>query len=536
MNGRVVRGEWAWAAAFAALVMALTTMPYVVGALTQTDEWRFSGFLLGVEDGNSYIAKMGQGARGEWLFRLPYSSEPQTGAFVYGFYLLLGKLSGPDHIARVLTFHLSRFIFGWLLLMASYRFLAEFLPFVRQRRLGLILVALGGGLGWLLIVVGQSNWLGSLPLDLFSPEAYSFLILYSLPHLAAARCLFLLALLAYLRGRGAWAGAALFGVSLIQPLYVIVAWIVIGLDVVVGLWQRPPLPAGEGAQLMLRGVRASMWRTMTPALLAGLLSSPVVLYSLIAFNANPVLKQWLAQNILPSPHPLHYLLGYGVLLVPAVWGWRVLQRRWPRLARFVAVWAILLPILLYLPISTQRRLIEGFQLPLVAVAVLGLTVAWRRWRRVAVLVTLVLCLPTTALILVLGFGSALMHFQPEFVSADRLQAFQWLNENATPGEVALSEYKIGNELPAYTPLVAYIGHGPETIFLAQKQPRVEAFFRTETSDAERLSLLSEGRIAYVLRGPVERRVLSEFDPRGAEYLRLVYSADGYEIYRIELPK
>ena len=97
---RVTRREWAWAGAFAAVVMALTTVPYLVAAASQNPEWRFGGFLLAVVDGNSYIAKMGEGARGAWLFTLPYSTEPQRGVLVYSFYLLLGRLAGRVEVER----------------------------------------------------------------------------------------------------------------------------------------------------------------------------------------------------------------------------------------------------------------------------------------------------------------------------------------------------------------------------------------------------------------------------------------------------
>ena len=80
--GHIAPAEWRWAALGALVVMALFSAPYLFGFASQTAEWRFSGFLIGVDDGQSYLAKMGQGARGAWLFTLPYSSEPQAGAFV----------------------------------------------------------------------------------------------------------------------------------------------------------------------------------------------------------------------------------------------------------------------------------------------------------------------------------------------------------------------------------------------------------------------------------------------------------------------
>ena len=63
--------------------MALLTLPYLIAYSSQGRGSRFSGFLFGVEDGNSYIADMRQGADGAWLFRDPYTSESQRGEPLY---------------------------------------------------------------------------------------------------------------------------------------------------------------------------------------------------------------------------------------------------------------------------------------------------------------------------------------------------------------------------------------------------------------------------------------------------------------------
>lgn len=524
--GKVERREWVWAAGFAALVMALTTLPYLVGGLSQTRGWRFGGFVLGVDDGNSYLAKMGQGARGAWLFTLPYSSEPQRGVPLFELHLLLGKLAGPGHAAQVLVYHAARIAFGFALLLISYLFLAEFLPGVGHRRLGLALVALGGGLGWLLALMGLDHLFGSLPIDFYSPEAYTFLILYALPHLAAARCLFLLGLLMYLRGRGVAAGLLLFGASLIQPLSVLLAWAVVLIDFALA-WLLTHS----------RFIAKHPFGTLHPSrltphvLLTLLLSSPFVLYTLGLFSVDPILKQWNAQNILLSPHPIHYLLGYGVLLIFGVGGWRALSKRNPDLARFVAGWAIVVPFMLYAPLTPQRRLIEGFQLPLVTLAVIGLTEVIRPYRRWLSLLVLTVTLPTSALLLAGGMAAARAPAEPLFHPADQLAAFEWLARSAQPGQVVLSSFETGNVLPAYTPLVAYIGHGPETVFLAQKQPRVAAFYQPSTPQADRRRLLADGRIAFVLFGPHER-ALGDFDPARVDYLRWRFSSGAYVIYEV----
>jgi len=531
----VTRREWLWASLFAAGVMALTTLPYLVASASEADGWRFGGFLLAVEDGNSYIAKMSEGARGAWLFTLAYSSEPQRGVFMFGLHLLLGRLAGTNHEAQVVVYHLARLLFGFLLLLVSYLFLAEFLPRVRQRRLGLVIVALGGGLGWLLIPLGGSNLLDSFPLEFFSPEAYTFLTLYALPHLALARCFFFLGLLFYLRDKPLLAGLAFFVVSLLQPLYVLVAWVVLGMDCLLS-WIVTWLHASRLTHHALPSTPRSDLPPLTPRspftfLIIILLSSPIVLYTIYVFSIDPVLKQWNAQNVLPSPHPLHYLLGYATLLVPGVFGLWALWRRRPVLAHFITGWALAVPALLYAPLTTQRRLIEGFQLPLVILAIWGLTVVLRRFRWWTLPALLSLTLTTTLLILAGGVNYARLRAEPIFHPPDQLAAFEWLAQNAEPGQVALSSFETGNAVPAYTPLIAYIGHGPETVFLAQKKPRVVAFYQSATNNADRLRLLTDGRIAFVIFGPHER-ALGDFDPESAAYLSRQFSSGDYSVYKV----
>ena len=56
--------ERRWVFIFAIIVIVLTSIPYLVGYARQGDDWIFTGFVFGVEDGNSYIAKMLGGGSG----------------------------------------------------------------------------------------------------------------------------------------------------------------------------------------------------------------------------------------------------------------------------------------------------------------------------------------------------------------------------------------------------------------------------------------------------------------------------------------
>ncbi|MCZ7540484.1 MAG: hypothetical protein M5U29_11340 [Anaerolineae bacterium] len=203
----VSRVEWRRVILFAAAVMLVTTIPYVVGALAAGAGWTFGGFVFGADDGYSYLAKMRLGARGDWLFTLRYTHEPHGGAPLFLPYLLLGKLAAlfvsprSPHLpaALIVAFHAARIACGFALILVTYRFIAAFLRGPATRMLALVLIALGGGLGWPLALAGRGDWLGSLPVDFYIPEGYSFLILFGLPHLALARAALLGGLLLLLR-------------------------------------------------------------------------------------------------------------------------------------------------------------------------------------------------------------------------------------------------------------------------------------------------------------------------------------------------
>jgi len=71
----------------------------------------------------------------------------------------------------------------------SRRSIAAFTASAAIRRVAFLLITFGGGLGWVLMLAGQPNWLGSPPLDLILPEGFTFLVLYAMPHIALARTL-----------------------------------------------------------------------------------------------------------------------------------------------------------------------------------------------------------------------------------------------------------------------------------------------------------------------------------------------------------
>jgi len=507
----VTRREWRLVLMFALIVMAITTIPYLIGWLTQGSAWHFSGFLIGVEDGSSYLAKLREGARGDWLFHLVYTSEPTQGALLFTPYITLGKIGGllaggsDAALTPILIglFHLFRIVGGVCAIAASYAFAALFLPVGRWRWLALVLITLGGGLGWLLIATGHDSLFGALPTEFYIPESTTFLSLYSLPHLVLARGALLAGLVCLIRagdrpGLG-WRPAITAGLL----------WIVVGLCVPFYLAVIDALLAAWLIAMLIRTRRVDpAW--LRRAAIAALIAMPVLLYSLIVTLTNPAFAIFNAQNQLPSPNPLAYAIGYGVLAVPAAGGVRQLWRQGSSPATLLLpAWVSTALLLAYMPIGIQRRLLEGIIVPLSVLAVIGLG-AWQaaesspkraqqanRRRRQAIAVVLALSLPSSGLILTLGILGATHPAAPEFQSIADLAAIDWLGVNAPPGSVVLSSLPLGNIIPARTGLRAFLGHGVETLHSRAKAEQVAAFFAGTITLAQ-LQTADQDPIGYVL--------------------------------------
>lgn len=530
--------------AFALALLLAFNLPYAVGFARQTADWRFSGVLFGLEDTYSYLAKMRLGARGAWEFTLFYTAEPHEGAaLVYLQYLLPGQIVGrlvPEtstaHTDALLTaWALMRIGFDALYLWALWRLICRVLPGAGARLAAYVLAALGGGLGWLLPLLG-----GGMAAEFYIPEGFSPLVLLGMPHLALARAAMLGGLLLLLAALdrpalrralpwalGAGACWLVTGLSVPFTLAVIVA--------LLGAW-------GLGRWLQSRRFPAALfWR----ALAAAVLILPLFAWYALTFSTRPAFALWSAQNQLPSPPLMVYLLAYVLLIVPAVAGGQALWRSGRAEGALIVSWALAALPLAYVPLAVQRRMLEGAIVPLALLAAAGLA-RWagaRRWRQVLAGAWVALSLVPALMLLAGAYGAASQPGPPLFRPAGEREAFDWLNARAAPGDVVLSGVETGNALPVFAHVRTYMGHGPETLEWPRKSADVRAFF-TGAMDAQARAALYAGGgclqaapalcgdpIDWLVVGPRERALMGDAPPAWQDEWTPVYQAGAWAIYR-----
>lgn len=515
-----------------AIALLLSSLPYLAGFAAQTPDQVFDGAVFDLPDYHTHLGEMQLGRRGEWLHRILSTSEEHPGALMRTFYIALGHLARLSDWPLPLVYQLARVVFGALLLLAAYRFIAALTDRPEVRRAAFLLAAFSSGLGWLVQIAAPAGPDGISPIDFWLIDANTFFSILIFPHFSAAIALLLeiqtrlaaaLGHDSHAPGRREGAVVALCAL-LLTSIHPYAIALVLGPAVVFAAWQV----------IRRRGLPRRWWGLLVAALLG---AAPVLVYSGVVFLAEPAFRQWAAQNHTPSPPPSYYVLGYGLVLALALAGARRFVRERGEAAAFVLTWPVIVAALVYVPIGIQRRFVEGVHVPLCVVAAYGLVGLSGRVSARArfALVTFTLAIASLSnLYLVVGHTTAAgTRSQAIFHAADLIAAIDWLGAHSTWRDTVLAAESTGSLIPARIGHRVVLGHWAETFAYDDRRRDVAAFFDAATPDAARLDALRRLGVRFVVRGAAER-ALGGFDPAQVDYLREVYQSGEVAVYRVEI--
>jgi len=543
------KSESRWALLWAVVVVGLTCLPYLVAWLLTPDGTQYTALLVNHFDGESYYAKMQQGARGDWLFHLAFTPEPHDGAFIFTLYLALGHLSAALGLPLPLTYHLARVAAGIFMLLVAYHFIARFFDLVRTRRAAFLLLAFSAGLGWLLAP------LGIITADLWVAEGFTFLSILVNPHFPLAIGLMLLIFVQVLglgsapspptgTGAGFFASLRMTGVrpavgcgvcslalAVVQPFAVPIVLAILAVYLAALAVQNRRLP----------------WQEILLAGIVAVAAAPVMIYDLYVYRTNPALAAWSAQNLTASLPPWNYALGYGLILSLAVAGIPTALRPRPdgqdRRRRpadlLIMAWIGSAVVLLYLPFALQRRFITGLHVPLVLLAAMGLEqVVWPRVRaqRRALVTGLIVGLSAVTIVFVplIAVAGVAQGQPPLVMSSGEAAAWSWLKANSSWTDTVLAPADSGEFVPAWAGNRVVYGHPFETIEAEAKEAEVARFYSPEATVTERRAVLDRHGVRYVFLGPGDLAARDRLDAEAAA-LGLVPAWTGGDaiLYRVE---
>ncbi len=515
------------------LLLIVANMPYFAGYLNAPEGGSFTGnaFEQTRVDYNSHLAKIQLGLRGEWLDQLLFTPEDHPAALLQTFYTALGQIARVTGLSPAAAYHLAR-LAGMILMWAMiWQFVARWLPDDRGRWWAFLLATITGGLGWVLYLFASVQAADLAPIEFWLLDGYTFLAALTFPHLCAAI-------------------ATLLGFALVLDRWLAApSWRRIGvlvlLSLILGVLQPFDLLLTALLTLTLALIafarQALAFRQLVMLVPVALAHGLVVAYDWAVFNSHPVWQAFAAQNLTLSPPPVYYLLAYFWLLIPAGLGMAGPRQSKDGHRLLPLAWVILVALLVYAPLPTQRRFLMGVQVPLAVLAAQGLEQEQRLWLargwRIApwrLLLTggLLLSTLTHALFLL----SAILLANPVerpllFLDGDTLAAQGWLRQQPVDS-VVFSTFERGGEIAAFTGRRVYIGHWIETMDYATRQTQVRAFFATEgMSDERRLALLQKAGADYVW---VDRPTVSgdAWEPEHVDWLRPAFTAGTVTIYEV----
>lgn len=528
--------EWRWLSIIIASLLLISCLPQIVGTFLSTPDNQYPGVSYNTYDAYTYLAKMEEGSAGDWVFRLAHTGEKDTvGAFVYIFYLLLGKLSNIVGLSNLLIFHIFRLICAGGMLVMLYCFIALFFSDINQRRFAFVVAALASGVGWLAVPLGITTYMP----ESLAAETFTFFQLLAGPHFSLAVALLFLTLqyaLYGLENRGwlnyLWAALSCFGATLNQ------SFILLPLAGILGIyWLRLCLQQKRFLLPQMLGLAA-----------IGLAGAVPVLLVLLSIAINPLFAAFMKQNVVPTDGLVNALVSFGFLIPLTALGiWWVefklarqetdiiMLNRW----RLLTTWVLVGAVLIFSPLDFSKRLSEGIAPALACLSVL----AWEHFiaplLKKPVIINLArvglvgLLSMTPLIVLALNLVITANDRENRYYGLGEQGAFEWLSQNAPPDAVVISDEWFSNVLPSQTKLQVrpFYGHLFETLNSKEKFIERAEFYSNATSADRRNQIIKKNNISYLVYYFPRAKDLGNFEPATTGW-PLLFERNGLKIYKL----
>lgn len=571
-----------WALGVIFLTLFLTTLPYLIGyALSRNRYYLWLGYNL--DDACVYLSWMRQATEHYWRQYNLFTTSPQPGMLPNPLFFTLGITASLLHLPLLFIFHSARVLFGFALLWVVWRFLRLLLEDELACRISFLFICFSAGFGWLPLFWpnGHSVNIFHTPVDAWQPEAITFLSLYLSPLFVFSMLLQIGVLFLLMRGEerqevrffvAAGLMACLIGLTHTYDIVGLVGtW---ALFLILGTCSR------SGKQPLASWLRAGL-----TALLA-LPGTAAIAYEL---HANPVFHDRAAVPTL-SAAPSWVLLGYGGVFCLALYTLYQLvhasQKRSsgpePSIYHLfrssdsvllLLCWGIVQFAVAYLPVSFQRKMLQGEHFPMAILA--GVGAAWLLQTKLlpkspnyhllaAVCLTLLLSI-TNIRFVYRDIQNDLLNrvqtdLQRAYIANGEVEALQWIKQHTSLSDavqplpwvqlfqsadgthhfVGPTDMTLACILPGFTGHHVYCGHWGETHNYPEKLKGLVNLWLPTTSDAQRKGLLKQMGVRYLIFSqtdpddinadalfPIFRHILPL--PR---YLREVYSNSNAAVYEV----
>ncbi len=528
----ITKQEWKFWAKILIAVLILTSVSRIF-AVVLTPEgqvWTGRTYFPPV-DRFVYISYVEQIKNGANILQDFYSAKGETAPMINVFWMFLGYAARFTGLSSFAVIELSRVFFMPGLFFILYILISYFFKNILERKTAFLLAVFGGGLGvWaypiIAVLTRGKELIDHLPIDFNVTEAFIFLSSYYSAHYIVSLSLFFFLIL-----------AGLIAVERKKIHYAIYAGLA-GLILI----NFHPFSFTVFIYIFAAYFFYLLWKDKTAAfflfkyfLIFTAIVLPAAIYHLQMMQTPWWQNQTWNSNT-ETPNFIYIFFGYGLLLLLAIMSIYKICKKELEIssAPFLVIWFFGQISLIFLPISVQRRFLEGYDvlLAILAAPYIAFAIKKKAWlikgKFFSALIFVVLFSLSFIVVIYLDFCNYIYRIPLIYAPKDSFEAMRALRDYTGADDLILADLYSANTIPGVALRHVFVGHGTETINYMYKLNILTRFGKSNDEN-ERWLILQNNKIDYLFYDPSWNW---GFNPDDDDFLKKMFDIDGYKLYKV----
>ncbi len=510
------------------LFLLINNLNYIVGFIRAN---HLSGFIysglpnINIGDYNVYLSYIEQGWQGRLMMRILYN--PASHYVLFSpLWFVIGQFNRLTNISIIISYQLFRVLFSLIFITTLYWWVKKIFSSAKLVWSALAFILFSNGIG--LFFLGVLQVYKIYPTNQWVPESITFLNLSQGPLFILSQTLLLLVFALFIKAWQEkkiiylfWACLSNLFLGLIHPYDLV---IIMPTLLIFSAWEIL-----EKKQLKIILYYSALGIS---SLLAGL-------YCLWLLK-DPAMLQYKEQNILLSKNILEYVFGFGLLTILSLLGiGRVFKQKLylnPYL-KLLTIWGLIGWGLVYLPLDFNRRLSNGWHIPLAILSFIALsyvsTKLVPRWRLIVLGGLITVCIFDT-----IGYtiNSIIVanekNNQPVFfLGQERMANYEFIKKITSDNDIILSRNNDAALLPGFTGRSVYFGNLILTPNPENKSAQIALLWTSKKNISD---WLKNNQITYVF---ASRDYVPEFEQikwlAKEPYIEPIIDNDSFILYKVK---
>jgi hypothetical protein len=434
-----------------------------------------------------YLSYIEQGKNGQIMMTNLHNHLKQNNLIFSPHWYIIGQFSRLFNISTIVSYFIFKLIFSLVFILLLFYLIKKI--FTKQKNYPWILSFFLFVNGWGVILNPWLQTFGASATNMWVPESNTFNTLTQSPLLILSQILILLTFVLFIKAWETkkikllfWVNISYLTTILIHPFDTVIIFLVLG------GWSLFVLFNQKNKQIIY------YYLSLSPALILG---GAYYLWLL----SDPVMAQFRQQNILLSPNFILYIFGFGLIFYLSLLGsFYIIKRKiyQNNYINLMLIWGLLGFIMVYLPLDFNRRLSNGWQIPLIFLSIIFLFWLYKKipnfWKLSFILSIFLLGTFDTWYLIIDGFYNLKRYNNIYFFDKQRLNIYQQIKITTKKNDVLLSRASDTGLLPAFTGRKVYLGHKIQTWEFDQKNVEVKELW---TKPQNIYPWLMEKNIKYI---------------------------------------